>query len=91
MRDPLLRMAFVLGLLAAVGHFAIDMYLPALPRVAEDLWTTETVVALTLAVYFLTFGLAQMVYGRCRTPWGGRVLCQSVLPSLPRWHPRSAG
>ena len=63
MRDPLLRMAFVLGLLAAVGPFAIDMYLPALPRVAEDLGTTETVVALTLAVYLLTFGLAQMVYG----------------------------
>lgn len=63
MRDPLLRMALVLGLLAAVGPFAIDMYLPALPRVAEDLGTTETVVALTLAVYLLAFGLAQMVYG----------------------------
>ena len=63
MRDPLLRMAFVLGLLAAVGPFAIDMYLPALPRVAEDLGTNETVVALTLAVYLLAFGLAQMVYG----------------------------
>lgn len=56
-------MAFVLGLLAAVGPFAIDMYLPALPRVAEDLGTNETVVALTLAVYLLAFGLAQMVYG----------------------------
>lgn len=63
MRDPLLRMAFILGLLAAVGPFAIDMYLPALPQVTEDLGTTESAVALTLAVYLLTFGLAQMIYG----------------------------
>ncbi|MGV2384121.1 MAG UNVERIFIED_CONTAM: hypothetical protein LOD86_02445, partial [Thermobifida fusca] len=31
MRDPLFRMALILGLLSAVGPFAIDMYLPALP------------------------------------------------------------
>ena len=63
MRDPLFRMVLVLDLLAAAGPFATDMYLPALPWVAEDLGTTGTVVALTLAVYLLTFGLAQMVYG----------------------------
>lgn len=63
MRDPLFRMALVLGLLAAVGPFAIDMYLPALPQVAEDLTTTEAGAAMTLAAYFLTFGLAQMIYG----------------------------
>lgn len=64
MQDQLLfRLALVLGLLAAVGPFAIDMYLPALPQVAEDLGTSESDVALTLAVYLLTFGLAQMLYG----------------------------
>ena len=31
------RNAVVLGLLAAVGPFAIDMYLPALPSIAADL------------------------------------------------------
>jgi DHA1 family bicyclomycin/chloramphenicol resistance-like MFS transporter len=39
------------------------MYLPALPQVVEDLGTTEFGVALTLSVYLLTFGLAQMIYG----------------------------
>ncbi|MBL8257731.1 MAG: multidrug effflux MFS transporter [Pseudoxanthomonas mexicana] len=63
MRDSLFRMAFVLGLLTAVGPFAIDMYLPALPAMAGDLATTESVATLTLAIYFLSFGLAQMVYG----------------------------
>lgn len=63
MRDPLFRMALILGLLSAVGPFAIDMYLPALPDVAADLDTSETRAALTLTSYFIAFGLAQMVYG----------------------------
>lgn len=63
MRDPLFRMALLLGLLAAVGPFAVDMYLPALPHIATDLGTTEAGAALTLTSYFLTFGVAQMIYG----------------------------
>ena len=63
MRDPLFRMALVLGLLSAVVPFAIDMYLPALPQVARDLRTTETGAALTLTSYFIVFGVAQMIYG----------------------------
>ncbi len=63
MRDPLFRMALLLGLLSAVGPFAIDMYLPALPQVASDLGTTEAGAALTLTSYFIVFGFAQMIYG----------------------------
>lgn len=63
MRDPLFRMALVLGILSAVGPFAVDMYLPALPEIARDLGTTEAGAALTLTAYFISFGIAQMVYG----------------------------
>lgn len=63
MRDPLVRMALVLGLLSAVGPFAIDMYLPALPQVAVDLRVDEATAALTLTSYFIVFGLAQLIYG----------------------------
>lgn len=63
MRDPLFRMALLLGLLSAVGPFAIDMYLPALPEVARDLGTSEAGAALTLTAYFIVFGAAQMIYG----------------------------
>lgn len=62
MRDPLFRMALILGLLSAVGPFAIDMYLPALPEVATDLHTTEAAAA-PLTSYFIVFGFAQMIYG----------------------------
>jgi DHA1 family bicyclomycin/chloramphenicol resistance-like MFS transporter len=63
LRNPLSRLAFVLGSLAAVGPFAIDMYLPALPQVVEDLGPTEFGVALTVSVFLLSVGLAQMSYG----------------------------
>ena len=35
MSFAMLRTAIVLALLSAVGPFAIDMYLPALPAIAE--------------------------------------------------------
>ena len=33
MRQKLLKDAVILGLLSAIGPFAIDMYLPALPSI----------------------------------------------------------
>lgn len=59
----LLRAALVLGLLSAVGPFAIDMYLPAMPAIADDLAVQAAQVQWTLTAYFIAFGLAQMVYG----------------------------
>lgn len=59
----MLRLALILGILSAVGPFAIDMYLPALPSIAADLGATEAAVQLTLTAYFLAFGIAQLVYG----------------------------
>ncbi|MBS1303537.1 multidrug effflux MFS transporter [Loktanella sp. SALINAS62] len=61
----LLRAALVLGLLSAVGPFAIDMYLPALPQLAASLGVNETAAQMTLTSYFVAFGLAQLFYG----PW----------------------
>jgi len=57
------RSALILGLLACIGPFSIDMYLPAMPAIARDLATDTTGVQMTLSVYFLAFGVAQIVYG----------------------------
>jgi DHA1 family bicyclomycin/chloramphenicol resistance-like MFS transporter len=65
MSSSLLRTATVLGLLGAVGPFAIDMYLPAMPAIADGLSTSIAATQGTLTAYFVAFGLAQMVYG----PW----------------------
>lgn len=57
------RNAIVLGLLAAVGPFAIDMYLPALPTIAADLNASISSVQMTLMAFFMSFGVLQIVYG----------------------------
>lgn len=55
--------AIILGLLAAVGPFAIDMYIPALPTIAADLGATTAATQMTLTAFFLAFGICQIVYG----------------------------
>lgn len=53
----------LLGILAALGPFTIDMYLPGFIRIAEDLMTDEKHVAFTLTSYFIGIGIGQLIYG----------------------------
>ena len=39
------------------------MYLPALPTIAADLGASTAATQMTLMVFFITFGVAQIVYG----------------------------
>jgi len=55
--------AVVLGLLSAVGPFAIDMYLPALPAIGLDLGADSGRVQLTLTTYLLAVAIGQLLYG----------------------------
>ncbi|MCA0275284.1 MAG: multidrug effflux MFS transporter [Proteobacteria bacterium] len=63
MTPQFLRVAVVLGLLSAIGPFAIDMYLPALPTIGADLNAGTAAVQMSLLVFFLSMGLAQIVVG----------------------------
>lgn len=63
MTTSFLRIAVVLGLLTAVGPFAIDMYLPALPTIGEDLNAGTVSVQMSLLVFFLSMGFAQIIVG----------------------------
>jgi DHA1 family bicyclomycin/chloramphenicol resistance-like MFS transporter len=63
--SPFMKNAIVLGLLTAVGPFAIDMYLPALPTIAGDLHATTASTQATLMAFFMSFGICQLAYG----PW----------------------
>jgi MFS transporter, DHA1 family, multidrug resistance protein len=57
------RMALILGLISAIGPFAIDMYLPALPDIGASLGADVGAVQLTLTVFFLALGSGQLLYG----------------------------
>ncbi len=77
----------LLGTLSVISPFAIDLYLPAFPRIAADFGTRSSIVALTLSSYFIGMAIGQLVYGplldrfgRKRPLFGG--LCLFVLASL---------
>ena len=63
MRTNYLRYAIVLGLVSAIGPFAIDMYLPALPTIGADLGASDTAVQMSLVVVFLSFAVGPLLVG----------------------------
>ena len=57
------KIALVLGLLSAIGPFAIDMYLPALPAIGAGLGADIGRVQMSLTAFFIALGLGQLLYG----------------------------
>ena len=55
--------AIMLGLLTAIGPFAIDMYLPAMPTIAASLQTSTAAAQMTLTAFFIAFGTCQIIFG----------------------------
>lgn len=63
MKSSFLRNALVLGMLSAIGPFAIDMYLPAFPAIARDLHSDIGLVQMSLMSFFTAVAIFQIVYG----------------------------
>ncbi|MBS1618715.1 MAG: multidrug effflux MFS transporter [Bacteroidetes bacterium] len=53
----------MIGALNTITPFSIDMYLPAFKRIAADLHTDMAQAMLTVSIYFLGFGIGQILYG----------------------------
>lgn len=62
----------LLGALTAFGPLSIDMYLPALPALADAFAVEPSRIQLTLSAFFLGFGAGQLVYGPLSDRWGRR-------------------
>jgi MFS transporter, DHA1 family, multidrug resistance protein len=58
-----LKLAAILGTLAAFAPLSIDMYLPALPHIAKELGTTQSFVQLSLTFFMLGLALGQLLIG----------------------------
>src|SRR6478609_1542841 len=54
---------WILGALATVTPFAIDMYLPAFAQIAKDFGSTTAVISLSVSSYFIGMALGQILYG----------------------------
>ncbi|MEF2966012.1 multidrug effflux MFS transporter [Paenibacillus sp. M1] len=57
------KAALILGSLSAFGPLSLDMYLPALPKMAGDLHTSASMVQLSLTACLLGLALGQLVVG----------------------------
>ncbi len=71
--------AAILSSLSMLSLMATDMYLPTLPRLADDLAASTQAAQLTLVVFFFGLGLSQLIGGPLSDHYGRRpVLLASV-------------
>jgi DHA1 family bicyclomycin/chloramphenicol resistance-like MFS transporter len=69
----------LLGALAGLPALSIDMGLPSLPLVAAEFGASSTEVALTLSLFMLGFGTAQLVIGPLSDHVGRRPVLLGAL------------
>ena len=65
-------MIVVLGVMVALGPLTIDMYLPALPKIADELSVSSSVVQLTLTGTLAGLALGQLIVGPLSDSLGRR-------------------
>lgn len=58
-----LKLAAILGALGAFSPLSIDMYLPALPHIAQELDTTQSLVQLSLTFFLFGLVCGQLLIG----------------------------
>ena len=62
-QSNILWLVLILGSLTALGPLSMDMYLPALPAVTEDLNTTASLGQLSITACLLGLAAGQLVFG----------------------------
>ncbi|WP_221393088.1 multidrug effflux MFS transporter [Dyadobacter sp. NIV53] len=63
----------ILGSLATISPFSIDMYLPGFPTIANDLNTTIDKVQLSLTSYLIGICIGQILYGPLLDRFGRKI------------------
>lgn len=56
--------------IAFVGVFAVDFYLPAIPRIAVEFKLDPGIIGLTMSSYTITFALGHLIVGSASDHWG---------------------
>jgi DHA1 family bicyclomycin/chloramphenicol resistance-like MFS transporter len=65
-------MIVILGMMVALGPLTIDMYLPALPKIADELGVSSSVAQLTLTGTLAGLALGQLIVGPLSDSLGRR-------------------
>jgi MFS transporter, DHA1 family, multidrug resistance protein len=64
---------WILGGLSTVTPFAIDLYLPAFSKLAEEFHTTPARISLSVSSYFIGMAIGQILYGPLLDRFGRRI------------------
>lgn len=68
------RLIVLLAALVAFGPLSIDMYLPSLPLIAQDLGAPESQIQLTISVFLAGLCAGMLIYGPLSDRFGRRKL-----------------
>jgi DHA1 family bicyclomycin/chloramphenicol resistance-like MFS transporter len=71
-RSSQVRLVFIIGALSAFGPLSLDMYLPALPSLSQELGGTATQAQLTLTACLLGLAAGQVLAGPLSDALGRR-------------------
>ncbi|WP_095497679.1 Bcr/CflA family multidrug efflux MFS transporter [Paraferrimonas haliotis] len=71
-RSPTLAFILMLGALGALTPLAIDIYLPAMPMIADSLGAAAGTIQMTLTPYVTGFAIGQLFYGPISDALGRR-------------------
>lgn len=66
------RTTLIGALLVALGPVSMALYTPAMPELVHAFDSTESMIKLTLSLYFGGFAVAQLVAGTLSDAWGRR-------------------
>jgi DHA1 family bicyclomycin/chloramphenicol resistance-like MFS transporter len=69
----------LLALFTAIGPLSIDLYIPALPDIANTLAASDAEVQLTISIYIVGFAVGQLVYGPLSDRYGRRPMMIAAL------------
>lgn len=73
-RGRTLTVAVLVAFLFMIGIFASDIYVPALPVMSQSLQASQMEMELSVALYFLSFALSQLVYGPFAEHFGRKAM-----------------
>lgn len=64
------KIIIIICFISSVARFVLDSYLPSLPAIGQYFDISDTYTQLTLTLYLLGFGLAQLIYGPLSDSFG---------------------